>query len=425
MRSSKLFLTFLIVFVFLTLSQAYATPKYHLPKNTVIRDGLKVHFGNYWISTSGTDITITTYFEDNWLNYTSNAGTQQIHNGTKPSKVYFDDVQQTEGVTWSYADGTITVTPSGTNVGILWGEGNGETNWWQMTFNHLDLDSNVVDTKITWKLYNTSQELSYTEGEYTLLDGSYTLKTYYLAHLINQRELSTANYGNTTITCNLNMKAQTHGYVAFNDTISTITIYGDLVFTVDGSTSNVLVVAAVPRNITHILMNGENVTDWTYSASPESHIYFTMDSPSDKTVGVFIIPEVGQAFFSFWIIVALAAAIGLDLTSRYKEQENFYLKLAIIVVIEDMFLRILPILILDSWIPLWTIFILSVIMDAIAHAFNEWKILPERLGLATAYNSVWFSLYFVGGILLHPAVGMCFGLLFHYLLDLMLTLRKG
>lgn len=121
MRCRKLLFTvFLTVFLALTFIQTASALKYYLPKNTTIQDGLKIHFGDYWISTSETDITITSYFIDNWFNYTSNAGTQQIHNGTKPAKIYFDDVEQTEGITWSYSDGTVTVTPSSTNVGIVW-----------------------------------------------------------------------------------------------------------------------------------------------------------------------------------------------------------------------------------------------------------------------------------------------------------------
>ena len=120
---------FLTVFLVLAFIQTTNAITYHLPKNTVIRDGLKVHFGDYWISTSGTPIIITTYFTDNWLNYTCNAGTQLVHNGTKPQAVYFNDVNQTEGDTWNYVDGTVTLTPLGTDVGITWaGAGNGNGN---------------------------------------------------------------------------------------------------------------------------------------------------------------------------------------------------------------------------------------------------------------------------------------------------------
>jgi len=129
MCQHKTTLFFLIVFLALAFIQTATAITYHLPKNTTIRNGLKAHFGTYWISTSGTPITITTYFTNGWLNYSSNAGTQQVHNGTKPSVVYFDGVNQTEDDTWSYADGTVTLTPSGTDVAIAWAtaeNGNGD-----------------------------------------------------------------------------------------------------------------------------------------------------------------------------------------------------------------------------------------------------------------------------------------------------------
>lgn len=89
---------------------------------TLYRDtSTRWHFNSYWLTTT-TDMNVTAWFTDNWLNYTvDGAGTQEIHNGTKPMTVYFDDVEQTEGDTWSYADGTVTVTTSATEVAILWG----------------------------------------------------------------------------------------------------------------------------------------------------------------------------------------------------------------------------------------------------------------------------------------------------------------
>jgi len=181
----------------------------------------------------------------------------------------------------------------------------GGENWWQMTFNHLDRDSNVVDAEITWKLYNASELLDYTEGEYTLLDGTYTLKTYYLTILINQKNLATATYGNTTINVNLQMKAISSGYIAFNTTITKLVIYADspqsLVIdaTCVGAT---FVITDVTRNCTHIMKGESNMTDWTYSSSPSNHITFTItsfdilafwiDKPPIKVNGVEVIVKV-------------------------------------------------------------------------------------------------------------------------------------
>jgi len=108
------------------LSQCYAAT-YHLPPNTTIRNGQKVHFGDYWISTTGTDIHIMVWFVDDWMNYTvDSSGSQQICNGSKPTSVFLDGVNKTEGDGWSYYGGTITaVTGATSNVAIYWGSGAG------------------------------------------------------------------------------------------------------------------------------------------------------------------------------------------------------------------------------------------------------------------------------------------------------------
>ena len=106
---------------------------------------------------------------------------------------------------------------------------------------------------------------------------------------------------------------------------------------------------------------------------------------------------------------------------KYKKTIGPHLMLGLIVLIEDSFLRILPIMILNVWIPLWSILILSVVADALAHAFKHWNLLPKRLGLSLLYNGVWYGLYLLGGILIHPYLGIFFGITFHYVLDVFLT----
>jgi len=126
MRCKPLTFTFLTTFLFLTLlSQAYATPSWHFPKSFNLAEGVTQHFGNDWIQSIESPIKVTKYFTSNWFNYTCTGGIQYIHNGTKPAYVYFDDVLQTEDDTWSYSGGTITLSPSGTDVGITWTSGNG------------------------------------------------------------------------------------------------------------------------------------------------------------------------------------------------------------------------------------------------------------------------------------------------------------
>lgn len=79
------------------------------------------HIGDYWITTTKT-ITVTKWFSANWLNYTCiGAGTQQIHNGTKPTQVYYDGSQHSEGDGWTYSVGTVTLTSATSNAWLYFG----------------------------------------------------------------------------------------------------------------------------------------------------------------------------------------------------------------------------------------------------------------------------------------------------------------
>jgi len=90
--------------------------------NNLYRDSqTRWYFNDTWVS-STLDMTINAFYSNGWFNYSvSGIGTQQIHNGSKPSNVYFDGVESGEGDKWSYSGGTVTVVTTGTNVSLLWG----------------------------------------------------------------------------------------------------------------------------------------------------------------------------------------------------------------------------------------------------------------------------------------------------------------
>lgn len=146
-------------------------------------------------------------------------------------------------------------------------------NWWQMSFSWYDLDGNLIDNQISWKLYNGSQLLTYTQGAFTLTDGTYTLKTYYLASLIYQMTLPTSTYGNTTVSVYPTMKALVGGYIAFNNTVSSLTINSDTstnkTFTANGTGIYQIIIVA-SQNATSIKKDGviqEYNSVWTYNAT--------------------------------------------------------------------------------------------------------------------------------------------------------------
>ena len=144
-----------------------------------------------------------------------------------------------------------------------------DTNRWQMTFDFHDIDNNNMTSRVTWQLYEGTQLLSYNEGGYTLLDGTYTLKTMINSYVIDVRNLNTATYGNTTVNVTLQLKQQNStlgGYIALNGTISSLTIQSqtatNLTFTLSASIGTLLV--KVPHNAEYIKENGLYVEMWTW-----------------------------------------------------------------------------------------------------------------------------------------------------------------
>lgn len=83
-------------------------------------------FDNYWFSTSSANATISSWYQNNWLNYTvTGAGTQQTYyTGSKPSNVYLNGVLKSENDGWSYFAGTTTITGATANASLFWAGSN-------------------------------------------------------------------------------------------------------------------------------------------------------------------------------------------------------------------------------------------------------------------------------------------------------------
>jgi hypothetical protein len=150
-----------------------------------------------------------------------------------------------------------------------WGSEEMNANHWQMTFDFHDIDNNNLTSRVTWQLYEGIQLLNYTEGEYTLQDGTYTLKTMIDSYVIGARNLNTATYGNATVNVTLQLKQHNStlgGYIALNGTISSLTIQSEtatnLAFTLSGSPGKLLV--KVPHNAEYIKKDGLYVQTWTW-----------------------------------------------------------------------------------------------------------------------------------------------------------------
>jgi len=377
-------LTILVASMLLAIPLAQATPTYHLPKDTIIRKGLKVHFGDYWIyAVSGTNIKITAWFENGWTNCTVYAsGTQQIYNGSKPNWVWINSILRDEGSGWSYSSGIVTITGATSSFALYWGTLGGEpptysniahsttlvnssckfsclwtdggglsgfifswkqgtgawindtwqalsgtsawanvsktlpntvgtliyyrwfcndtTNLWSNTpsttslttigyyfyFDYTDMDFNDIDSIITWTLWKGGTQVSYTEGQRTLIAGSYDLKSNFRGHQIRNDTISTTTYGNSHVPLNLYVKklGTTTRYVGFDKPITWISLnsISDSLtsFSVTSSSSNILMIVDVPRECVYIQKNGVNETGWTYADTPSNHEYKNVSSLS-------------------------------------------------------------------------------------------------------------------------------------------------
>jgi len=160
---------------------------------------------------------------------------------------------------------TITFSNSAKKIMVCW-----DVNLWQMTWNWKDMDNNDVSSIISWKLYSGSQELTYTQGQYTLLDGTYTLETYYHSVMINHTDLPTTSYGNKTTSIYLTMKSHESkptGYIVLNVT-ATITIISqtsaNLTATMSGS-GPAKMIWDLPKKPSYFQKDDVNQTGWTYS----------------------------------------------------------------------------------------------------------------------------------------------------------------
>lgn len=155
---------------------------------------------------------------------------------------------------------------------------------WKMTFLPKDIN-NIPISAVTWSLFNGTQQLSYTNGSVALLDGFFTLKIYYAGYLINSTSLNTATYGNATITINLSMKALTSvssGYIAFNQTLTSITLTSDTSTNITAVTSGYSgacrIILKANQNASSIKRNGVAQTGWVYSGG-----YITLNTSSLST----------------------------------------------------------------------------------------------------------------------------------------------
>jgi len=241
-------------------------------------------------------------------------------------------------------------------------------NWHIFAFNFYDLDTNDVENHITWQLYNSTQLLTYTEGQATLLAGTYTLKTYYHVSLINQTDLDTATYGNTTVHVYLQLKPYAYGYLAFNNTVTGLILHNqsmyNLTFTLYGSVP-ITMTTDFPYSPTYISKDGANQTGWTYTSG---HVVLTASSlnvwsliyePSAPTPPLPAPTEI-QNFLAFLLAGDFLGFIMAVYTQGFGSVDIFF-GVVIMLVMVPLYIRTKSLMFMSIlWILLGSLFLVAI-----------------------------------------------------------------
>jgi hypothetical protein len=232
-------------------------------------------------------------------------------------------------------------------------------------FGFYDLDSNNVESHITWQLYNVSQLLTYTEGQATLLTGTYTLKTYYHVSLINQTDFDTATYGNTTVNISLQLKAYAYGYLAFSNTVTSLVLNSqsmyNLTFTISGSVPTTMTID-FPQSPTYISKSGVNQTSWAYTngyvtlTTPSLSVWSLIYSPSAPPLPA---PSEVTNFLAFLLAGDFLGFIMAVYTQGFGSADIFF-GVVIMLVMVPLYIRTKSLMFMSIlWILLGSLFLVA------------------------------------------------------------------
>jgi hypothetical protein len=120
-KRTVLFVTLFSCLSLAPLAEALPSVVFPPDKTVSVPEGLKVHFGDVWILSTGTAIHVTEWFVSNWLNYTvDGSGTQQIYYSAQPEAVYIDGSHYGINNGWTYSSNIITVSTAASFVSIDW-----------------------------------------------------------------------------------------------------------------------------------------------------------------------------------------------------------------------------------------------------------------------------------------------------------------
>jgi hypothetical protein len=193
-------------------------------------------------------------------------------------------------------------------------------------FNFTDHSGNIVDSKIKWKLLNSSrQEVSYTLGQNDLSPGPYYLDAYYLVVATVDRILDAQIHLDTTLNIQLAMFPQTTvpgGYVILDKPVGSLIILQEdnrrLGFNVQGTAGTTYeLVADTPTKPGLVQMNGNDLAEnlnWNYNTFSSLLTLTYQSSGSDSFSIIFGQPPVSSFTINVTSTTALAE-VSLDASS--------------------------------------------------------------------------------------------------------------
>ena len=206
-------------------------------------------------------------------------------------------------------------------------------------FQAVSLTGNVV-SGLTWNLYYANGTgISYTQGQPSLLAGTYIVKVLCHGYLIYTTTISTSTYSNTTVTINPFPSLQ--GYinlVCFNETSISGVIIADLSsifnFSLTGSISGVLMLI-VPTSINAsgityngtVLTSGTTAGHWKFD-STNGCVVIYLSHIGNIVVSIVTVPEFPTStYWGGWWMALTGAGTGIVIiTSQKWEKFKEWLK---------------------------------------------------------------------------------------------------
>ena len=248
-----------------------------------------------WLNLSGI-YQIAAYNSSIIANYTMNT----ISYTFTANNTYIWNVKVWNSTTGVFASSTRSLVIS---VGV--------TNWYSITIDSISLESKFVDAYLTKKffVYGASVPFTHVEGEATLAEGTYTVKSYYLGMEINVTSFTTGEYGNDTLTILVNMKAlDTGGFIAVDEevTITLNTVNSTLINATISGTTSFNVICAVPRNATSVTLDGVAVEGWLFNAT-------NLSLKATVTSGKFALTfaeTLGEPWFGVTVVLISLGSLG-------------------------------------------------------------------------------------------------------------------